>query len=164
MVEITVFYDTLVSAVSACAKLFTAEKSLVCVRHPGNSTAMDRIANLLVSIRNAQAVQHERVRLPYSSMTERVAHVLKQHGFVSSVSSEGEGVAKLLVMGLEGSRKIQQSRRVSKPGRRMYVGTDEIPSIRSGHGLVILSTPQGVLSGKEARKAKVGGELLCQLF
>jgi len=125
---------------------------------------MDHIANLLVSVRNAQAVQHDRVRLPYRSMTERVAQVLQQHGFVSSVSSEGEGHLRKLVLGLEGSRRIQQSTRVSKPGRRMYAAVNEIPTIRFGRGLVILSTSKGVMAGHTARKAGIGGEVLCTLF
>ena len=130
----------------------------------------DPIADMLTRIRNGALARHDRVELPHSALKERIAHVLKKEGFVDDVrvnSAEVEG-AKLLTVVLRYGRDRQSAidgmRRVSKPGRRVYVRHDLIPRVRSGMGIAILSTSRGVMTDKDARSARVGGELLCEVW
>lgn len=130
---------------------------------------MDTIGDMLTSIRNATARCLKEVRVPHSNIKEEIARVLTDEGFIESYRVEGEKKRDLiLVLKYKGKRGkepvIEGIVRVSKPGRRVYVGVDEIPRVRSGLGVAILSTPQGVLTGKQAREKQVGGELLCQVW
>jgi small subunit ribosomal protein S8 len=128
----------------------------------------DPIADMLTRIRNAALARHERAEMPHSNLKEHVATVLKGEGFIDDVRvSEGEG-PKLLTLVLRYGRDRQSAidgvRRVSAPGRRVYVRHDHIPRVRSGMGVSILSTSRGVMTDKEARRQRVGGELLCEIW
>lgn len=127
----------------------------------------DRVGDFIVRLTNAGAIGQQSVTLPYSAYLESIARKLKELGFVSSVSKEGE-VKKTLTVGLSyderGTSRIRGVQRVSKPGRRLYAGSTEAHSVKSGMGALILTTSQGILSDKEARKAKVGGETLFKVW
>jgi small subunit ribosomal protein S8 len=128
----------------------------------------DPISDMLTRIRNASMARHDRTEMPHSMLKERLAHVLKSEGFLDDVRvSEGEG-PKTLVLVLRYGRDRQSAidgvRRVSTPGRRVYVRHDRIPRVLSGMGVSILSTSQGVMTDKDARKQRVGGELLCEVW
>lgn len=128
----------------------------------------DPIGDLLTRIRNGQRARKDSVITPASKLRARVLDVLQREGYIRGYSEEGEEVAdKALRVDLkyfEGKPAIQHVSRVSKPGRRVYSGATELPRIRNGLGIVIVSTPRGVLSDAEAREANVGGELLAQVF
>jgi len=124
---------------------------------------------MLTSIRNSVARRLSEVRVPHSNIKAEIARVLKEEGFIENYRIEGEKKRDLvIVLKYKGKRGkdpvIEGVERVSKPGRRIYVGVEEIPRVRAGLGVAILSTPQGVLTGKQARQKKVGGELLCQVW
>jgi len=128
----------------------------------------DPIADLLSRIRNASMARHEVTRVPLSKMKKGIAQILKQEGFIADVREEEVMGKPSLTVALkyDGERNspFRKLRRVSRPGRRVYVGHNEIPRVMSGLGLSILSTSQGIMSDKEARKRKVGGELLCEVY
>jgi len=124
----------------------------------------DPIANMLTQIRNANSALLPDVKMAHSKMRESIANILKREGYVSEVAVEGKSGAKTMKVKLKyQGRKgvIAGLKRVSSPGLRRYVGATEIPRVLGGMGISILSTPRGVLSGTEARKQNVGGELLC---
>ena len=128
----------------------------------------DPIADMLSRIRNAALARHERAEMPHSNLKEHLAGVLKGEGFIDDVRvSEGEG-PKVLTLVLRYGRDRQSAidglRRISSPGRRVYVRHDRIPRVRSGMGVSILSTSRGVMTDKEARRQRVGGELLCEIW
>ena len=129
----------------------------------------DPIADMLTRIRNAALARHDRTAMPASRLKEAVAMILKSEGFIADVRpSEGEGGAKKLTIVLKYGRDRQSAidgvRRVSRPGRRVYVRHDRIPRVFSGLGISILSTSRGLMSDREARRQKVGGELLCEVW
>lgn len=128
----------------------------------------DPIANMLTSIRNAQAVRKATVRVPYSRLKHDIAEVLRNVGYVGPVTVVEEGPLKLLDMTLlydpDGGRKIRGLERVSRPGRRWYVRRAEIPRVLSGLGIAVLSTPKGLMTDAEARKRGLGGEVLCKVW
>ena len=128
----------------------------------------DPIADMLARIRNAALARHDRAEMPHSRLKEHVAKVLKSEGFIDDVRvTEGEGPRLLTLVLRYGRGKdsaIDGVRRVSTPGRRVYVRHDHIPRVRSGMGVSILSTSRGVMTDKEARKQRVGGELLCEVW
>ena len=127
----------------------------------------DPIADMLTRIRNALAVRQEEVRLPYSAMKQSVAEILKQNRYIVSVSVEGEGVTKSLVLKVvndNSTSPITSIARVSKPGRRVYTKVKNIPTVKQGRGLVIMSTPKGVMTGSDAKEQKLGGEVLCEVY
>ena len=128
----------------------------------------DPIADLLTRIRNASRAEHEKVDIPSSKLRVRLAEILKEEGFIKNfrlIEDKRQGVLRVyLKYGPGQERVISGLRRVSKPGRRRYVGADRIPSVLGGMGVAILSTPQGVLTDRESRKAKVGGEVLCYVW
>lgn len=130
----------------------------------------DPISDMLTRIRNAALARHENTHIPASKIKQAIAEVLKQEGYVADVRREEWGPSKrqTLTITLKYGRERQSSfmglRRVSKPGRRVYVRHDEIPRVLSGLGISILSTSQGIMTDKEARRRKVGGELLCEVW
>jgi small subunit ribosomal protein S8 len=132
----------------------------------------DPIADMLTRIRNASMARHDRTEMPHSHLKEHVARVLKSEGFVDDVRvSEGQADGKgpkLLTVVLRYGRDKQSAidgvRRVSTPGRRVYVRHDRIPRVLSGMGVSILSTSHGVMTDKDARKQRVGGELICEVW
>jgi small subunit ribosomal protein S8 len=127
----------------------------------------DPISDMLSRIRNGALARHDRVEMPHSKLKEQVGKVLKSEGFVDDVRvSEGEGPRTLTIVlryTREKSSAIDGVRRVSTPGRRVYVRHDRIPRVRSGLGVSILSTSHGVMTDKDARRQGVGGELLCSV-
>jgi small subunit ribosomal protein S8 len=128
----------------------------------------DPISDMLTRIRNASMARHDRADMPHSHLKERLAHVLKSEGFLDDVRvSDGEGLKTLTVVlryGRDRQSAIDGVRRVSTPGRRVYVRHDRIPRVLSGMGVSILSTSRGVMTDKDARKQRVGGELLCEVW
>lgn len=126
----------------------------------------DTISDMLTRIRNASRVQLPAVQVPHSKMKESIAHILKKEGYVSEVSVEGKVPKKItLKLKYEGKKSVIEGlRRVSTPGLRRYVGATEIPQVRGGLGVSVVSTPQGVMTGTQARKNNLGGELLCYIW
>jgi len=128
----------------------------------------DPIADLLTRIRNANAIYRESVEVPASKIKESIAKVLTREGYIKGYRvkvKEGKRFIELyLKYSQDKERVITHLERVSKPGRRIYVGKDEIPRVRRGLGICILSTPKGILTDKEARKEGVGGEILCYIW
>jgi small subunit ribosomal protein S8 len=126
----------------------------------------DTISDMLTRIRNASRVQLPAVEVPHSRMKESIAHILKKEGYVSEVAVEGKVPRKLtLKLKYEGKRSVIEGlRRVSTPGLRRYVGATDIPLVRGGLGISVVSTSQGVMTGTQARKNNLGGELLCYIW
>jgi small subunit ribosomal protein S8 len=136
-------------------------------------TVTDPIADLLTRIRNGQLAGHTVVALPSSKMKVAIAQILEQEGFIDGhqvVPQEGKPQPVLrITLKYVGERRrrrpvISGLRRISRPGRRVYAGRREIPRVRSGLGVAILSTPKGVMTGVRARQLGVGGEVLCQVW
>jgi len=130
----------------------------------------DPIADMLTRIRNANARYHPEVSLPSSRIKEEIARILKEEGFIEDYKVEEDGVKRTLTLKLKYKGKRQKERvirgleRVSRPSRRIYVGVDEIPQVMGGLGITILSTSQGIMTGHEARKRRIGGEVLCNVW
>jgi small subunit ribosomal protein S8 len=128
----------------------------------------DPVGDMLTRIRNAGRARHRSASCSASGLKLAVAKVLSQEGFVGEVSSQPGESYPTMTIGIryadDGSTMMDGLRRVSKPGRRVYVGASEIPRIRKGLGMVILSTPKGVMCDRDAREAKVGGEVICEVW
>jgi len=129
----------------------------------------DPIADMLTRIRNAVAVNKNEVRMPHSSIKEAVAGILKENDFLKAVTvGESEiGAFKELVITVSqpgASVNFTEIDRLSRPGQRVYVKADEIPRVKSGRGIVIVSTSQGLMTGDNARKKRLGGELMCRIY
>lgn len=128
----------------------------------------DPIADLLTRIRNANILFKDRLEIPSSSLKEAIVAVLEREGFVRRYRVITRGKRKVLQIYLkrtsEGETVIAHLERISKPGRRMYVKKNEIPRVLNGMGICILSTPRGLLSGEEASRVGVGGEILCYVW
>lgn len=126
----------------------------------------DSIADLLTRIRNAGTARRTHLAMPYSKMKEQVAKILQDNGFIEAVKvTNGERGFKSLELTLSADPEtITRLDRVSKPGRRVYTAAKDIPLVLGGRGLVILSTSGGVMTGREARKKGLGGELICQVW
>lgn len=129
----------------------------------------DPIADLLTRIRNANQVNKEFVEIPYSILKEGVLKVLKESGFVGEVKIFKEKNVKRKMLSVEliyidGSPKIQHIERVSKPGLRVYSGYKDLQKVLGGFGTYIISTPKGLLNSIEAKKKKVGGEIICKIW
>lgn len=128
----------------------------------------DHISNLLTRIRNAQMARFEQVELPSTRVLEQIARILKEEGFVKNYRVIPDAKQAALRIYLRNSSTdgyaIKGMKRVSRPGRRLYVGKDEIPSVKSGFGISILSTSQGVMTGEKAKERSIGGEVLCQVW
>jgi small subunit ribosomal protein S8 len=130
----------------------------------------DPIADLLTRIRNALRAGHDSVEVPCSRLKESLVKVLIAEGYLQEVKrvkvKEGGGELLKIVLRFDKERRpvISKIKRVSRPGRRVYVGTGEITPIRKGLGINVLSTPKGILVDREAKKAKVGGELICSVW
>ena len=127
----------------------------------------DPIADMLTRIRNASRARHPKLEMPGSRLKAEVAKILKEEGYISSFKISEENRKKMLRITLkytpDGRPAIQNLERISTPGRRVYASRNEIPSVLGGLGISILTTPQGVMSGKRARKANVGGEVLLEV-
>lgn len=127
----------------------------------------DPIADMLSRIRNAIAVNKQDVTLPHSKLKESVAKILVENGFLAGVqTNENEGKKQLTIRisGEESAPVITEIKRLSHPGRRMYVKSDAVPTVRRGRGIVVLSTSQGIMTGHDAKARKLGGELICEVY
>lgn len=130
-------------------------------------TSTDPIADMLTRIRNAIAVGKTQVSMPHSKIKESVATSLRNNGFVHEVSTTDLSVGKQLhvVINAEGENaRITEIKRLSKPGRRAYANAREIPTVKSGRGVLIISTSKGLMTGAEAKAQGIGGELICQVY
>jgi small subunit ribosomal protein S8 len=135
-------------------------------------TVSDPISDMLTYIRNALMAQHERVSIPASKMKIEIAKILKDEGYIEDYYvKQRDEVKREVTIRLKyvGDLKHQRSvitalKRVSKPGRRIYTSADDIPWVRSGVGIAILSTPKGVITDQQARRLHVGGEILCYVW
>ena len=123
----------------------------------------DPIADMLTRIRNAHLALHKEVSVPRSKMKESIAAILKQEGYVDDVTVDDKAITIALKYH-KGKPAISGLKRVSKPGRRVYVGSSQIPRVQNGLGICILSTSSGLLDGQSAHEKKVGGELLCEIW
>lgn len=127
----------------------------------------DPIADMLTRIRNAINVRKHEVAMPHSKVKEAVATLLKESGFIDGVSVTDATIGKTLKIVINGEQdnaRITEIVRMSKPGRRYYVGSDQIPVVKRGRGLVIISTSKGMMTGAQAKKHGVGGELICKVY
>lgn len=128
----------------------------------------DTIGDFINRLSNASAIQKASVSIPFSNFKLAIAEKLQATGYVKSVEKKGKKVKKTLDVSLKyaenGKPAISGVRRISKPGRRLYRSAHEINSVRYGHGSLVLSTPKGVLTDKEARKQKIGGEALFEIW
>jgi len=128
----------------------------------------DPIADMLARIRNAVAAKHSRVDVPASKLKLEIARILKEEGYINNFVVKGEGVKKIVRIFLRydsrGTSSITHLQRVSRPGRRVYVGSHQIPRVLGGYGVNIVSTSRGLMSGKTARRENVGGELLAEVY
>jgi len=124
----------------------------------------DPIADMLTRIRNGIMSGKTEIEVPYSKLKSAIAEILQANGYLGKVTVTQEGSFKQLKLQLNGDSQPESLVRVSKPGRRIYAKANEIPSVRTGKGIVILSTPAGIMTGKEARTKGVGGELICKVY
>lgn len=127
----------------------------------------DTIADMIIRIKNAYMARNGQVRIPYSKMNKAIADILVTHNYVDGLSVEEKVPQNELILNLRYVGKvpaITDVRRMSKPGRRLYSGVKQVPRALGGYGITILSTSRGVMTDKDARQQKVGGEILCQVW
>ncbi|MBT8213987.1 MAG: 30S ribosomal protein S8 [Acidimicrobiia bacterium] len=128
----------------------------------------DPIADMLTRVRNANQALHPTVSMPASKIKHSIAQILKEEGYVDSVTETGEGARKELVVtlkyGPERSRIIKGLNRISTPGHRVYSAATDLPRVRGGLGVSIVSTSEGLLTDREARRRNVGGEIVCEVW
>jgi small subunit ribosomal protein S8 len=125
----------------------------------------DPIADMLTRIRNAATARRTSLTMPYSKMKESIAGILKAAGYIEDFkTAEVDGFKSLELTLSRDAATITSLTRVSKPGRRIYVGAQEIPQVLGGRGLVIMSTSGGIMTGREARQKGLGGELICKVW
>jgi small subunit ribosomal protein S8 len=128
----------------------------------------DPVADFLARVRNAIKARHQKVDVPASKLKLEIARILKEEGYVANYKSTEEDGKKVIRVYLkyspDNSPVITQVSRVSRPGCRVYVGRNEIPRVLGGLGINILTTPKGVMTGRQARKEGVGGEVLCEVY
>ncbi len=128
----------------------------------------DPIADLLTRVRNAGNARHPKLDMPASNIKEAIAAVLRDQGYIKNLKvapDDKQGVLRIyLKYDTDNVPIIHEIKRISTPGRRVYVGKDEIPKVKNGLGCVIISTPKGVMHGEAAREAQVGGEVICTVW
>lgn len=132
-----------------------------------NLVSTDPIADMLSRIRNAIAVNKQQVSLPHSKVKETIARILADNGFINSVEVQEDNGLKTLVITINGddeSAKITEINRLSRPGRRMYVKSPAVPTVKRGRGIVVISTSHGIMTGHEASAKNLGGELICEVY
>lgn len=128
---------------------------------------MDQISNFIIQVKNAGTAGHESVSAPYSKLKHSIADVLKKEGFVEEVETKMVNGKKTLVLSLISENrlpKIKGVERISKPSKRIYQKSDEMRPVKNGYGSLIVSTSAGIMSGREAKKAKLGGEALFSIW
>ena len=127
----------------------------------------DPIGDMIARVKNAQARNHKKVELPSSNFKTKIADILKNEGFIKDFKVSSEEKKQMLSLELKyhsGNPVISAFERVSKPGRRIFSSADSLPKINNGLGIAIVSTPQGVMTDVDARKKKLGGEIICKVF
>ena len=127
----------------------------------------DPIGDMIARVKNAQARNHKKVDLPSSNFKSKIADILKKEGFIKDFKIIGEEKKPILSLELKyhsGNPVISNFERVSKPGRRIFSSADSLPRINNGLGIAIVSTPKGVMTDIDARKQKIGGEIICKVF
>ena len=124
----------------------------------------DPIADMLTRIRNGIMSNKSEVVIPYSKLKAGVAEILQANGYLGKINITEVGGFKHLSIALDGTSQPESLVRVSKPGRRIYAKADEIPTVRTGRGIVVVSTYVGIMTGKEARTKGIGGELICKVY
>lgn len=128
----------------------------------------DPIADMLTRMRNALSARHQKVDVPASKMKLEIARILKEEGYINNYKVAGESPKRMIRLylryGPKGEPVINVLQRVSRPGCRRYISSTEIPNVLGGLGINIVSTSHGIMTGKQARKSKVGGELVCQIY
>ena len=132
-----------------------------------STTSPDPIADMLSRIRNAIAVRKPEVYIPHSKIKEAVAKLLSDNGFIDGVAIDKASAGKGLILTLNqppAPAKITEIMRLSTPGRRQYASVDQLPKVKQGRGIVIVSTPKGLMTGAQAANKNVGGELICKVY
>lgn len=132
-----------------------------------STTTTDPIADMLTRIRNAIAVNQTSITLPHSNIKEAVARLLSDNGFVDNITVKQDHVGKLLTVNLnheDANPRIAEIVRLSKPGQRYYVSARDIPVVKNGRGMVIVSTSKGLMTGSKAKAEHIGGELICKVY
>lgn len=127
----------------------------------------DPIADMLARVRNASLSRHERTDIPLSKLKVRLAEILRDEGYIAGFTTDESAQTlsvQLKYLGRDKDSAIAGMRRVSRPGRRLYIGVEEIPKVQNGTGIAILSTSHGVMTDRSAREKRVGGELLCEVW
>ncbi len=127
----------------------------------------DPIGDMLARIKNSQMRNHKKVEMPSSNFKTKIADVLKNEGYINNFNVENNDNKNILIIDLKynsGSPVISVIERVSKPGRRIFSSAESLPKINNGLGIAIVSTPKGVMTDIEARKQKIGGEIICKVF
>lgn len=134
----------------------------------GKFMTTDPISDMLTRIRNAAMVKAHEIQMPLSRMKFGIAKILESEGFLSEVKTTEHNDRPVLTAkisyGEDGVPKVSNLKRISKPGRRVYVKADDLVTVRSGYGIAIISTPNGLMTGLEARKRRLGGELICEVY
>lgn len=127
----------------------------------------DPIADMLTRIRNANQMKHEKVDIPASKLKKEVLELLKKEGYIASVqvvNNKPQDILRVTLKYMQNDRVVKGLKRISKPGLRVYAKTSEIPKVLNGLGIAVISTSQGVMTDREARKLKVGGEILAYVW
>lgn len=128
---------------------------------------MDPIADILTIMRNALSVRKEKVSIPFSKLKFQIAKILQENGFIAAVERKGRKVKKVIEITLkydDGEPAISGLKRISKPGQRIYLPAKKIKKVKGGFGIAIISTSRGLMTDKEARKRKLGGEVICEIW
>jgi len=129
---------------------------------------MDPISNMLTSIKNAQAVGKETVDVPFSNLKFEIAKILEKEKFIEKVEKKGRKIKKIIEITLKYDEKkkpvISGLKRISKPGQKIYLSVKKFKRVRGGYGIAIISTSKGLMPDKEAKKQKLGGEIICEIW
>ena len=128
---------------------------------------MDPVSNMLTSIRNALAVKHSAVSIPFSNLKYEIAKILEKNGFIAKVEKKGKKIKKLLEITLKYDKEapaISGLKRISKLSQRVYKGAKEMKPVKGGYGIAIISTSKGLMTDKETRKKKLGGEVIAEIW
>ncbi len=132
-----------------------------------STVTTDPIADMLARIRNAIAVNKTEINLPHSNTKEAIARLIKSNRYIDDVVVAESGIGKTLTLILRSdtsNSKITEIVRLSKPGRRLYTSADKMPTVKQGRGVVIVSTSKGMMTGYQAKKQRLGGELICKIY
>jgi len=128
---------------------------------------IDPITDMLNRIRNAQAVLKDTVDVPFSNLKYEIAKILEKQGFIAKIEKKGKKTKKIIEITLkylENRPAISGLKRISKPGQRIYKNTKEIKQVKGGYGITIISTPKGLMTNKDTKKQKLGGEIICEVW